>query len=160
MDILEMPTDPDAGLLSDNLEMPTEQDIRERNRISTGEDPCCGKSLYPGKTRVRVLAPLDNLLWDRDMIARLFDFHYSWEVYAPVEKRKYGYYVLPVLYGDRFAARFEPEPQRGDASLVIKNWWWEKDFSVHDQAKAEILVGLKKFAGYLGTTLNVTNLPW
>lgn len=127
----------DAGLLTNTLEMPNH-----------------------GKTGARVLAPLDNLLWDRDMIARLFDFHYSWEVYVPAEKRKYGYYVLPVLYGDHFVARFETEPQRGKAPLTIKNWWWEKDFSGHDQAKAEILVGLRKFAGYLGTTLNVAPPPW
>ena len=45
-----------------------------------------------------LIAPLDNLMWDRNLIEMLFDFSYSWEVYLPVAKRQYGYYVLPVLY--------------------------------------------------------------
>ena len=60
----------------------------------------------------RFIAPLDNLLWDRKMLEMLFGFSYRWEVYTPVAKRKFGYYVLPVLYNDRFVARFEAEPVR------------------------------------------------
>ena len=47
------------------------------------------------------IGPLDNLIWDRDLIRWLFDFDYTWEVYKPAEQRQYGHYVLPVLYGDR-----------------------------------------------------------
>ncbi|MBQ3686408.1 MAG: YcaQ family DNA glycosylase, partial [Treponema sp.] len=66
------------------------------------------------------IAPLDNLIWDRGMTEELFHFSYTWEVYTPVAKRKYGYYVLPVLYKNRFVARFEPEPNKGKAPLQIK----------------------------------------
>jgi len=59
--------------------------------------------------RASILAPLDNLLWDRRLIIEIFEFEYRWEVYKPQAERQYGYYVLPVLYGDRFVARFEPE---------------------------------------------------
>ena len=76
---------------------------------------------------IRFIAPLDNMMWDRDMLAKIFDFKYSWEVYIPVAKRKYGYYVIPVLYGNRFIARFEPEKSK--THVKIKNWWWEKDVS-------------------------------
>lgn len=71
------------------------------------------------------LAPLDNLLWDRRLLKDLFGFEYRWEVYKPQSERQYGYYVLPVLYGDRFIARFEPVRQKKDSALTIKNWWWE-----------------------------------
>ena len=54
------------------------------------------------------LAPLDPLVWDRDLLERLFGFEYRWEVYVPAPKRRWGYYVLPLLYGDRFVGRIEP----------------------------------------------------
>jgi uncharacterized protein len=71
------------------------------------------------------LAPLDNLLWDRRFLKTLFGFDYRWEVYKPVAQRQYGYYVLPVLYGDRFVARFESVREKRSSTLVIKGWWWE-----------------------------------
>ena len=67
-------------------------------------------------------APLDNLLWDRDMIEYLYEFEYRWEVYTPVKKRKFGYYVLPVLYNDSFIARFEPVFDKNTSKLNIINW--------------------------------------
>ncbi|MFA4954896.1 MAG: crosslink repair DNA glycosylase YcaQ family protein [Patescibacteria group bacterium] len=73
-----------------------------------------------------VLAPLDNLLWDRKLIRELFDFDYTWEVYKPVRERQYGYYVLPVLYGDRFVARVEPRYDGKSKTLNVSNWWWEQ----------------------------------
>ena len=71
------------------------------------------------------IGPLDNLIWDRDLIRWLFDFDYTWEVYKPAAQRKYGHYVLPVLYGDRFVARVEPIFDRKARVLTIVNWWWE-----------------------------------
>jgi uncharacterized protein len=109
---------------------------------------------------VRFLAPLDNLLWDRDMIEKIFNFKYSWEVYLPLAKRKYGYYVLPVLYGNQLVARFEPENQRGKDPLKIKNWWWEKDITINNQMKTDILDGFKIFAEYLGTDFQKESIGW
>jgi len=74
-----------------------------------------------------IIAPLDNLMWDRKSLNWLFDFEYIWEVYKPKEKRQYGYYVLPVIYGDRFVARFQPTLDKKSRHLTIQNWWWEKD---------------------------------
>ncbi|UQZ37211.1 hypothetical protein C2I18_28930 [Paenibacillus sp. PK3_47] len=71
------------------------------------------------------LAPLDNLLWDRELILQLFNFQYRWEVYKPAAQREYGYYVLPLLYADRFVARFEPVMNRKTGILTISRWWWE-----------------------------------
>ena len=71
------------------------------------------------------IAPLDNIMWDRRLLEDLFGFEYRWEVYTPQDKRKFGYYVLPVLYGDRFIARMEPVLEKRSRKLLIKNWWWE-----------------------------------
>ncbi|MCM1989573.1 winged helix-turn-helix domain-containing protein [Oceanirhabdus seepicola] len=95
------------------------------------------------------LAPLDNLLWDRGMIEKIFGFKYSWEVYVPKAKRKFGYYVLPVLYGDQLVARFEPEKQRGNEPLEIKNWWWEEGITVTEDMKLSVEKSLKIFCEYL-----------
>ena len=102
--------------------------------------------------KVTFLAPLDNLLWDRKLVKDVFDFEYSWEVYVPVSKRKYGYYVLPVLYGDRIIARFEPELHRGDGPLVIKNWWWEEGFIITDEVVDEVVDCFARFCSFLNSS--------
>lgn len=86
----------------------------------------------------RFIAPLDNIMWDRTLIEKLFDFEYRWEVYMPVAKRVYGYYVLPVIYNGRFVARFEPEPVGQTGEFIIKNWWWEKDVTPDERMNAAI----------------------
>ncbi|MEK5397548.1 winged helix-turn-helix domain-containing protein [Paenibacillus sp. FSL K6-2859] len=78
-----------------------------------------------GYSFAAVIAPLDNLIWDRELIRQLFGFHYRWEVYKPALEREYGYYVLPLLYNDRFIARFEPVVDKKSQTLNIMNWWWE-----------------------------------
>lgn len=102
------------------------------------------------KNVMKFLAPLDNLLWDRTMIKSIFDFDYSWEVYLPVNKRKYGYYVLPVLYNNRFVARFEPEMYRGEKELHIKDWWWEEDIIITEELESALNRAFDQFCNYLG----------
>ena len=85
-----------------------------------------------------LIAPLDNLLWDRKTINRLFDFSYMWEVYKPVDKREYGYYVLPVLYGDQFIARLDPGFDKISRVLTINDWWWEEGV-IPDQQMVDAL---------------------
>lgn len=99
--------------------------------------------------RIKFLAPLDNMLWDRDMVHKIFDFEYRWEVYTPVDKRKYGYYVLPVLYGNELIGRFEPEKYKKDEPFAIKNWWWENDVIVTEEMMEEIHRSIENFAEYL-----------
>ncbi len=93
---------------------------------------------------MRFIAPLDNLLWDRDMVSKLFGFDYSWEVYLPAAKRKYGYYVIPVLYKNRFVARFEPE--KSNDHVRVKNWWWEKDIQVTGELKDYAMQAVENFS--------------
>ena len=75
--------------------------------------------------RLEFLAPLDPMLWDRKLIEAIWDYQYSWEIYTPPEKRKYGYYVLPMLWGDRFIGRIEAAADRKAGSLLVKNVWYE-----------------------------------
>lgn len=96
------------------------------------------------------IAPLDNLLWDRKLIKEIFGFEYTWEVYKPISERKYGYYVLPVLYGDRFVARFEPKFNKKTGKLEIINWWWEPDVVISKEMKQALIRCFDKFLIYLG----------
>lgn len=97
-----------------------------------------------------IIAALDNLTWDRDMIRWVFDFDYVWEVYKPAAKRLYGYYVLPIIYDHRFVARFDPAWDRKEKLLTITNWWWEDQVSPDDVMEEALLVCLSEFAAYLG----------
>jgi uncharacterized protein YcaQ len=77
---------------------------------------------------VAFLAPLDPLVWDRDLLRRLFAFDYVWEVYVPAARRRYGYYVLPILFGDRFVGRVELRFDRGARALRVVGLLWEPGF--------------------------------
>jgi uncharacterized protein YcaQ len=78
---------------------------------------------------VAFLAPLDPLAWDRDLLLRLYNFDYRWEVYVPAAKRRWGYYVLPLMYGDRLVGRIEPKLDRKTRTLRIIDCWWEDGFN-------------------------------
>jgi uncharacterized protein YcaQ len=82
----------------------------------------------PAIPGVAFLAPLDPLTWDRDLLRSLFDFDYVWEVYVPAAKRRWGYYVLPLLWGDRLVGRIEPRIERRTGTLVVLDLWWEDGF--------------------------------
>ncbi len=104
------------------------------------------------KKEVRFLAPLDNMIWERSLIERIFNFTYTWEVYTPVVKRKYGYYVLPILYGNEFAGRFEPAANRKEKKLVIKNIWFENGFQSDTSFHHAFEKELHNFSNFLQVT--------
>ncbi|MBU0705017.1 MAG: winged helix DNA-binding domain-containing protein [Chloroflexi bacterium] len=99
--------------------------------------------------RAAILGALDNLMWDRKLLRWIFDFDYVWEVYKPVAQRKYGYYVLPVIYGDRFVARFDPAFDRKTRQLTIANWWWEDSVQPDETMQAALTTCFREFARYL-----------
>ncbi|WP_159448907.1 DNA glycosylase AlkZ-like family protein [Provencibacterium massiliense] len=96
----------------------------------------------------RILAPLDNLIWDRRLIEALFGFAYRWEVYTPAQKRQYGYYVLPVLAGERFLGRIELATDRERGRLIVKNFWWEEGAKRSAAAREAVTRGLRRFMRY------------
>jgi uncharacterized protein YcaQ len=95
--------------------------------------------------QVAFIAPLDNMLWDRDLIELLFNFKYRWEVYTPVSKREYGYYVLPILYRNEFIGRIEFKTHRGGERLEIINIW------IDEKTKSDYPLdeAINKFEKYL-----------
>jgi uncharacterized protein YcaQ len=78
---------------------------------------------------VAFIAPFDSLLWDTVMLERLFDFDFVWEGFFKPEKRRWGYYVLPILFGDRFVGRIEPRIDREGNRVEVLGIWWEGGFA-------------------------------
>ncbi len=97
---------------------------------------------------VRFLAPLDSLVWDRKMVTELFGFDYIWEVYKPEPLRRWGYYVLPVLYRDKFVGRLDSRLSGGTWHLL--NWWWEEGVTVTPDVTAALREAVTRFRRYLG----------
>jgi hypothetical protein len=94
------------------------------------------------------LSPLDPV---RSRAEELFDFHYRWEVYTPAPKRRYGYYVLPVLWGDRFVARFDAKLDRPNRTLRVLGLWLEDEALDRDASFAEAMAkGMARFLTFLG----------
>jgi uncharacterized protein YcaQ len=91
---------------------------------ATGADPRPGGQ----EPSVVFLGPLDPFVWDREFLRGAFGFDYVWEVYVPAAKRRWGYYVLPILYGDRLVGRIEPRFDRRRGSLRVIGLWWENGF--------------------------------
>ena len=96
----------------------------------------------------RFIAPLDPLVWARTALERLWEFSYVWEVYKPVEKRIYGYYVLPVLVGDRFVARFDGRYDRAEGMLNVLSYHLETHGLSEDDPA--VRAGFARFIRYLG----------
>jgi len=77
---------------------------------------------------VAFLPPFDPLVWDRGLLGSLFGFDYVWELFVPPAKRRWGWYVLPILFGDRLVGRIEPRIDREEGFVRVLNLWWEDSF--------------------------------
>jgi uncharacterized protein len=121
-----------ARLVEDGELLPIEvEGLKGPRYIIAAEEPILEATAEPGSLpspSVAFLAALDPLVWDRRMLRELWSFDYLWEVYVPQAKRKWGYYVLPMLFGDRFVGRIEPRIDRKTKTLTILGIWFEPDF--------------------------------
>lgn len=96
---------------------------------------------------MRFVAPLDQLMWDRPSVAHLFDFDYVWEVYKPEKLRRWGYYVLPVMLGDRFVARIDSRLSNGIWN--IHKWYWEDGVESTPDVLNALEQAISQFRRYL-----------
>jgi uncharacterized protein YcaQ len=106
---------------------------------------------------LRILSPFDPALRDRKRAERLFGFHYRIEIFVPEAKRQYGYYVFPILEGDKLTGRIDMKALRADDVLNVTDIWWEKGIA---QTPARIrrlrgeLERMAKFAGVSQVQIN------
>jgi hypothetical protein len=98
------------------------------------------------------LAPLDQVS-ARGRAKALFGFNYVWEVYKPEHQRKFGYYALPMLWGDRLVGRFDSKLDRTTDTFVILGLWLEDETLGKDEAFAAALArGFARFVTFLGAS--------
>ena len=107
---------------------------------------------------VAFVAPFDSLLWDTALLASVFDFDFVWEGFFPPTKRRWGYYVLPILFGDRLVGRIEPRIDGDRARVEVLDIWWEDGFDLDGadgfiDAMRDALSAYMRFAG-------AGNLDW
>ena len=127
----------------------------EKGKVPKGWNPKDTTTL----DEVTFLSPLD-IVSARGRARTLFDFDYKWEVYVPAPKRRWGYYVLPILYGDDLVTRLDSKLDRETMTLQIKGFWLEDDAPVKDVEFANAFGrGLVRFAKFLDAKrINVASI--
>jgi uncharacterized protein YcaQ len=106
--------------------------------------------------KVCLLNYFDNFMWNRKRIQRLFGFESKLEIYIPIAERVYGYYHLPILYGDQFVARIEPKMDRKENKFLITGYWTEPDFEESEDYRDKLIKNLEALATFHGTK----NIEW
>jgi uncharacterized protein len=128
-------------------------DAKMLSDLSAGRVPEVWTPLETTTTEeVVFLAPLDHVS-ARGRAKVLFSFDYVWEVYKPEHQRRFGYYTLPVLWGDRLVARFDSKLDRTTSTFIILGLWLEDQALGKDEAFAEALAcGFARFVTFLGAS--------
>ena len=126
------------------------EDLSQLKTLESGEIPAVWTPLGSStQDEVTFVAPLE-IVSARGRAKEVFDFEYIWEVYKPVEQRRWGYYVLPILYGDKLVARLDPKLDRKTMTLHINGFWLEEDAPVKETAFADALgKGLARFSSFV-----------
>ena len=108
--------------------------------------------------KVHILNPFDNLLIQRKRMKDIFDFDYLLECYVPQQKRVFGYYTLPVLYGNHFVARLDARADRKTGLFSVKDFWYEKGFKPGKGFLESYDQKLRQFARFCGCDV-IQQLP-
>ncbi|MBI5963285.1 MAG: YcaQ family DNA glycosylase [Chloroflexi bacterium] len=118
--------------------------------LEAGHIPLKWRPLGPStEEEVTLLAPLE-IVSARGRAKKVFDFEYLWEVYKPAHLRRWGYYTLPILYGDDLVARLDPKFDRKTNTLHILGFWLEDDAPKDESFASALASGLRRFAGMIG----------
>lgn len=112
-----------------------------RDRLSAASSP---------PKRARLLCPFDPVLRDRDRASRLFNFDYRFEAFVPAPKRQFGYYVMPILDGDRLVGRVDPKFHRDKGELKIRCLWWEPGVKVSNALESRVDAAVARLSKFLG----------
>jgi uncharacterized protein YcaQ len=104
----------------------------------------------PPPKRIRLLAPFDPLLRDRRRALRLFGFDYRFEAFVPEPQRRYGYYVMPLLEGERLIGRLDPKLHREEGRLEVRGLWWEEGVAETKGRMAALEAALDRLCRFLG----------
>jgi uncharacterized protein YcaQ len=108
--------------------VPVEIEGLRGRRFVIREDVALLESAAEPPPSVAFLPPFDALVWDRKFLRALFGFEFVWELFHPPAKRRWGWYVLPMVFRDRFVGRIEPRIDRETARVEVLNLWWEDGF--------------------------------
>jgi uncharacterized protein YcaQ len=100
--------------------------------------------------RMRLLAPFEPILRDRKRTRRLFGFDYRFEAFVPGPARQHGYYILPLLEGDRLVGRVDPKFDRKEGLLTIREVWWEPKVRLGTGRKAALEAAVARLAKAIG----------
>ncbi|HUG48434.1 MAG TPA: crosslink repair DNA glycosylase YcaQ family protein [Candidatus Limnocylindria bacterium] len=142
-----------AELVERGQLLPVEvEGVKGTRYIAAGELPFLDDD-SPPPPAVTFLAPLDPLMWDRRQLRELWNFDYLWEVYVPEAKRRWGYYVLPILFSERFVGRWEPRVDRKTGTLRVLGLWWEECFAPRaaEEFVPAMRVALRAYMEFTGT---------
>jgi uncharacterized protein len=107
---------------------------------------------------VAFVPPFDPIIWDRVLLGSLFEFEYVWELFLPPAKRRWGWYVLPIVFRDRFVGRIEPRIDRAESRVEVLDVWWEDGFAPRraDGFVDAMRDALRAYLGFAGAH----NLAW
>jgi uncharacterized protein YcaQ len=135
------------SLVADGVLVPAKvEGWRQQAYVMPGAKP-----RRPRRHHATLISPFDSLIWGRERTERLFGFRYRIEIYVPGPKRQHGYYVLPLLLGDRLVARFDLKADRKAARLMVRSAHGEADLDRTEIAPAAA-AELTSMAGWLGLT--------
>ncbi len=139
-----------AALEESGIIVPVHVKGSHRQYFILKEDLPLFDSLCNPKAQIRLLAPLDSMLWDRTMVKDIFDFECSFEVYKKPENRKFGYYCLPILYGTELVGRCDLAKEKHKRCLCVNRVHWESGVSPSSELIREFARALRDYMQFLG----------
>jgi len=132
------------------VQIETDDDSRPRAAWAVADWESRAAALPPAPPRIRLLAPFDPILRDRRRTLRLFGFDYRFEAFVPGHQRRHGYYVLPILEGERLVGRLDPKLHRDRGLLEVRALWWEPGVRESKGRQTALEAALDRLARQVG----------